>query len=82
MKTEQFLIELTELGRKHGIVIGGCGCCGSPFIYQLREDQLALVYSVDDGDEDLKLREPGVAQLAPMPSGGVLGCAHPTEKEA
>ena len=29
---ERFLIELTELTRKHGIVIGGCGCCGSPWL--------------------------------------------------
>jgi hypothetical protein len=25
-----FLADLTELSRKHGIVIGGCGCCDSP----------------------------------------------------
>lgn len=27
-----FLLELRELTRKHGISIGGCGCCGSPWL--------------------------------------------------
>lgn len=27
-----FLQELTALTRKHKIAIGGCGCCGSPFL--------------------------------------------------
>lgn len=27
-----FLLELRELSRKHGIAIGGCGCCGSPWL--------------------------------------------------
>ena len=31
-KRNAFLAELTELSRRHGIVIGGCGCCGSPFL--------------------------------------------------
>ena len=31
-QTEAFLAELTALTLKHGIQIGGCGCCGSPFL--------------------------------------------------
>jgi len=27
---ESFLEDLSELSRKHGITIDGCGCCGSP----------------------------------------------------
>lgn len=27
-----FLEELSELSRKHGFVVGGCGCCGSPYL--------------------------------------------------
>lgn len=27
-----FLADLTALTEKHGLEIGGCGCCGSPFI--------------------------------------------------
>lgn len=30
LREEKFLAELTELSRKYGIVISGCGCCGSP----------------------------------------------------
>ena len=32
---EVFLEDLTALTIKHQIVIGGCGCCGSPYIYSL-----------------------------------------------
>ncbi len=31
-KIKAFLKDLTELSIKHNLVIGGCGCCGSPFI--------------------------------------------------
>lgn len=34
---EEFLKELTELTKKHGLAIGGCGCCGSPFIYEVKD---------------------------------------------
>jgi len=27
-----FILELSELTRKYGIAIGGCGCCGSPWL--------------------------------------------------
>lgn len=30
-----FLKDLSELTRKHGFVIGGCGCCGSPYVHHL-----------------------------------------------
>ena len=32
-KLEQFLNDLTELSKKYGFSIGGCGCCGSPWIF-------------------------------------------------
>ena len=32
-EVKEFLKELTELSKKYGIFIGGCGCCGSPFLY-------------------------------------------------
>jgi hypothetical protein len=31
-QVEAFLTELTALTIKYGIEIGGCGCCGSPFL--------------------------------------------------
>lgn len=37
-KFDKFLEELSELSRKHKFVIGGCGCCGSPFINTYDED--------------------------------------------
>ncbi|KKL65937.1 hypothetical protein LCGC14_2150020 [marine sediment metagenome] len=37
MKTEQewceFLKDLGDICRKHKVDIGGCGCCGSPFVF-------------------------------------------------
>ena len=38
MKSEEerhreFLLGLTQLTRDTGVAIGGCGCCGSPFLY-------------------------------------------------
>ena len=40
MKEEQrqFLKELAELTKKYGIVISGCGCCGSPSLEQTSDD--------------------------------------------
>ena len=32
---EQFLEELAELSEKYNLAIGGCGCCGSPYIYTI-----------------------------------------------
>jgi len=31
-KLKEFLVELSALTIKYHIEIGGCGCCGSPFL--------------------------------------------------
>jgi hypothetical protein len=31
-REKRFLLELTTLTRKYGVSIGGCGCCGSPWL--------------------------------------------------
>jgi len=51
-RQKQFLIELRELTIKHGIAIGGCGCCGSPFLVMDKDisDERAG-YRHDEGDE-------------------------------
>ena len=41
---EDFLSELIVLTRKHGIKIDGCGCCGSPFLMELKEEEKAEPY--------------------------------------
>jgi len=37
-RVRTFLDELTELTKKYQIEIGGCGCCGSPFLVFLDEE--------------------------------------------
>lgn len=39
-RQELFLKGLAELTKKYGLVIRGCGCCGSPWIEDLQEDIL------------------------------------------
>ena len=29
-----FLIGLEKLSRETGVVVGGCGCCGSPYLFE------------------------------------------------
>lgn len=38
-KVVEFLTELTRLTDKYGIEIGGCGCCGSPWIINVNNNR-------------------------------------------
>ena len=44
-----FLEELTELSLKHNIEIGGCGCCGSPFLSEIDSKNGEYIASVCGG---------------------------------
>lgn len=37
-QVKEFLKELSKLCRRHKIKIGGCGCCGSPYLYPLEKN--------------------------------------------
>jgi hypothetical protein len=59
-KLNLFLAELTELSKKHGLAIGGCGCCGSPWIY-------------DDGDGAEDFKKQHYVLKGPVMDGGADG---------
>ena len=42
-RLDLFLKELTELTQKYGLEIGGCGCCGSPWVLEIESG----VYAYD-----------------------------------
>lgn len=48
-KLEKFLLDLSSLTIKYGIVIAGCGCCGSPYLKSLEEGQYASSFDSDLG---------------------------------
>lgn len=57
-----FMAELLPLARRHGIVIGACGCCGSPWlvtIESIRQGDCTIPDSID-----LNL---SIDQLDPLP---------------
>lgn len=43
---EQFMNELSLLTQKYGIAIDGCGCCGSPYVYDMatKETLVEAIY--------------------------------------
>lgn len=56
---KDFLIELGMLTEKYGIEIGGCGHCGSPFLYEIKNDGVYRCYTVDGSNENLEYDIPG-----------------------
>lgn len=55
-KMRAFLKGLTKLSTKYGLVIGGCGCCGSPFVSK-REIKGKQQYAVNAAGDDLGLTD-------------------------
>ena len=56
-----FLIGLEKLSRKTGIVISGCGCCGSPTLDAVRDMPPEAGYAFGAGNPD-------VAWVSPLDS--------------
>lgn len=56
-----FLMELEALSRKYKIQISGCGCCGSPSLFDLQEKELApeAGYAMPCGRSDFGWTYPG-----------------------
>lgn len=48
---QEFLAELTLLSQKHKLRIGGCGCCGSPWVEPLTEPKVYVAHESDLLDE-------------------------------
>jgi len=51
-----FLIGLSKLTRETGVKIGGCGCCGSPFLGEAKDtsEQSGYVYEPEAGFDDVR----------------------------
>ena len=58
-KEKEFLIGLTELTKRTGIVIGGCGCCGSPNLQEIENIPEESGYVLCVGDSDVGWIHPG-----------------------
>jgi hypothetical protein len=55
-RREKFLAELTKISRQFGIVVDGCGCCGSPYLREIDEGA-AGEYVEDGGISDFEWKE-------------------------
>ena len=54
LKEKAFLVELTELTRKHSIQVEGCGCCGSPGLGRLKPGEESGHYGNTGGSRDFE----------------------------
>lgn len=53
---KSFMAELTALSLKYGVIIDGCGCCGSPYCRDSREKG-KYVYGTSGTKPDLRWQE-------------------------
>lgn len=44
-REREFMRELSALTKKHGVVVSGCGCCGSPALEDLVADEADAGYA-------------------------------------
>jgi hypothetical protein len=44
-EVQAFLTELSALTAKHRIAIGGCGCCGSPYLDDITDTSGSYYYT-------------------------------------
>lgn len=58
---DAFVKELGELTKKYGIEIWGCGCCGSPGLFDLKNEEAAisddLAWNVKKQEYEYKLKK-------------------------
>jgi len=54
-----FLKDLAALTNKHGILIGGCGCCDSPWIEET--EFFGEYHATEDNEGKIEFREIGGA---------------------
>ena len=49
-----FMTELEALTRKYNLSVGGCGCCQSPFLSELKESDMTgkYEYNLASGNGD------------------------------
>jgi hypothetical protein len=53
-----FLKDLTALSRKHGLKIWGCGCCNSPSLNELDENETGEYFmNNDDHGAEIEWKE-------------------------
>jgi len=48
LRIVKFLRGLDKLSKECGIKIGGCGCCASPYLRDITEEEAANTYVVDN----------------------------------
>ena len=53
----KFLVGLEKLSRETGVVIGGCGCCGSPYLREMGAESSQSGYGFGSTGEVLWISE-------------------------
>ena len=54
---ENFLNDLENLCDTYNIYIGGCGCCGSPYLYRIDKDYIGSDLTFQHGHYDILAEE-------------------------